>query len=225
MGFLKIFLTAFGIVAAAELGDKTQLIVMSMSVKFKARDVFIGVSAAILILNGLAVFLGRAVTAIIPIDIISVIAGAAFIFFALWTLYDKEQKEKDSRIKFALPPIFTVGFTFFIAELGDKTQLTAIILAAKAPDMLLAVFSGAVTGMILIDCFGLFLGKFVLKKLPKNYIKWVSAIIFSAFGVLTVKAAARNLFGIQWSVIAAILISILIIAAALFISRRKKLLS
>ena len=120
--FMKVLFTQF----IAEMGDKTQLMLVAMTSKFKLKDILLGTGVAILVLNGLAVLAGGLVSTVVPTWLIRLIAGAAFLFFAATTLKgddDEEENVKDRKIKFAPLSVFC---TFFVAELGDKTQLTAI---------------------------------------------------------------------------------------------------
>ena len=122
--FLKVFFTEF----IAEMGDKTQLITS----KYKLRDIISGTAVAILVLNGLAVLAGGLVSEFIPDWLIKTIAALAFLYFAASTIAgdddDEEEGSGKSKIKFAPLAVFC---TFFLAELGDKTQLTAITFGAN----------------------------------------------------------------------------------------------
>ena len=126
--FLKVFLTEF----IAEMGDKTQLMLIALTSKYKLRDIILGTAAAILVLNGLAVLAGGLVSEFIPDWLIKAIAALAFLYFAASTIAgdddDEEEEGGKSKIKFAPLAVFC---TFFVAELGDKTQLTAITFGAN----------------------------------------------------------------------------------------------
>ena len=131
--FLKVFLTEF----IAEMGDKTQLMLIALTSKYKLRDIILGTAAAILVLNGLAVLAGGFVSEFIPDWLIKVIAAFAFLYFAASTIAgdddDEEEEGGRSKIKFAPLAVFC---TFFVAELGDKTQLTAITFGANGSPVL-----------------------------------------------------------------------------------------
>lgn len=125
--FLKVFFTEF----IAEMGDKTQLMLIALMSKYKLKDIILGTAAAILVLNGLAVLAGGLVSEFVPEWLIKNIAALAFLYFAASTISDgDEEKEENgsSKIKFAPLAVFC---TFFVAELGDKTQLTAITFGAN----------------------------------------------------------------------------------------------
>ena len=126
--FLKVFFTEF----IAEMGDKTQLMLIALTSKYKLKDIIMGTAAAILVLNGLAVLAGGLVSEFIPEWLIKIVAAFAFLYFAASTLARDEDEEEEeggkSKIKFAPLAVFC---TFFVAELGDKTQLTAITFGAN----------------------------------------------------------------------------------------------
>ena len=125
--FMKVLFTQF----IAEMGDKTQLMLVAMTSRFKLKDILLGTGVAVLVLNGLAVLAGGIISTVVPTWLIRLIAGAAFLFFAVTTLKgddDEEENVKDRKIKFAPLSVFC---TFFVAELGDKTQLTAITFGAN----------------------------------------------------------------------------------------------
>ena len=121
--FLKVFLTEF----IAEMGDKTQLMLIALTSKYKLKDIILGTAAAILVLNGMAVLAGGLVSEFIPDWLIKTIAALAFLYFAASTISgdDDEEEEEGGKSKIRFAPL-AVFCTFFVAELGDKTQLTAI---------------------------------------------------------------------------------------------------
>ena len=128
MLFFKVFFTEF----IAEMGDKTQLMLIALTSKYKLRDIILGTAAAILVLNGLAVLAGGLVSEFIPDWLIKMIAALAFLYFAASTLAgdDDEEEEEGGKSKIQFAPL-AVFCTFFVAELGDKTQLTAITFGAN----------------------------------------------------------------------------------------------
>ena len=158
--FFKVFLTEF----IAEMGDKTQLMLIALTSKYKLRDIILGTAAAILVLNGLAVLAGGLVSEFIPAWLIKVIAALAFLYFAASTLAGSNDEEDEgsgrSGIRFAPLAVFC---TFFVAELGDKTQLTAITFGAnEGMSSALIVWIGCSLGLFLAfpGC--------LLKTVPEN---------------------------------------------------------
>ena len=161
---MKVLFTQF----IAEMGDKTQLMLVAMTSKFKLKDILLGTGVAILVLNGLAVLAGGLVSTVVPTWLIRLIAGAAFLFFAATTLKgddDEEENVKDRKIKFAPLSVFC---TFFVAELGDKTQLTAITFGAnEGLSAAVVVWLACSLGLFAADVIGLLIG-YLLKSAGGN---------------------------------------------------------
>lgn len=180
---MAAFIKALLFVVVAEMGDKTQLLAIAFAGKFKVKDVMIGVFIATVLNHGLAVAFGSYLNMYIPFYIIQFAAAISFIVFGLWTLRgDKIDDEDKKQYKFG--PIATVAIAFFIAELGDKTQLMTIAIAAqyKAP---IFILMGTTIGMMVADGIGILGGAWLAKHVPENYIKWGSAMIFLVFGLVT----------------------------------------
>lgn len=182
--FLKILLTEF----IAEMGDKTQLMLVAMTSKYKLRDIILGTAVAVLVLNGLAVAAGGLVSEFIPTWLIKIVAAVAFLFFAFTSLGGDDEEEetvKDSKIKFA--PL-TVFCTFFIAELGDKTQLTAITFGAnEGMSAALIVWLACSIGLFAADIIGMLIGYLLKSKAPEGILNTIAFIIFSIFGIITLR--------------------------------------
>jgi Ca2+/H+ antiporter, TMEM165/GDT1 family len=165
----------------AEMGDKTQLLAMAFSARYKPWKVLLGVFIGTVANISLAVAAGRLLTRIVPLGIISFIAALSFIGFGLWILKrDELHGEEKRESKFG--PVTTVAAAFFLAEMGDKTQLAAISLAVQYQNAL-GVLSGATAGMVAADALGIIVGMVMRKHIPEKTIKWVSAIIFILFGL------------------------------------------
>ena len=176
------FAASFIFVVLAEMGDKTQLLAMAFAAKYKAYQVLLAVFIATLLNHALAVVAGRALTTIIPLDVISFIAALSFVIFGLWTIRgDKLDGEDKGKSKFG--PVLTVSIAFFLAEMGDKTQLATISLAVEYSNML-NVLMGTTLGMVVADAIGIILGIVMRKHIPEKSIKWFSAAIFVLFGLI-----------------------------------------
>jgi putative Ca2+/H+ antiporter (TMEM165/GDT1 family) len=175
------------VIAIVEMGDKTQLMVMAMASKHKIKDMFYGVTLSILLLNLMAIGLGTALSNLIPLNLIHLLAGAAFLVFALWSVWENEENTKKDVCTFfgRIPIAFTIGLVFFMAELGDKTQLYIISISATNPEMASTIFWGATFGLVLADALGLMVGFLLCKNFPSHLIKWVSYSIFSCYGMVT----------------------------------------
>lgn len=180
----RILLTTLLMVLIMEMGDKTQLLVMCLASKHRPVHVFIGICLAAVLLNILAVLLGSAIGGIKIIeDSVKIGASLLFIFFGLLSLKEEEENDGDcSESKKCV--VFTVALAFFLAEFGDKTQLSAFSFAALYPESPLSVFTGATLGLIAADCLGLIAGTIVIKYVPKRMISIFSAILFIVFGLI-----------------------------------------
>lgn len=178
---IHTFIKSLFLIFMAEMGDKTQILAMAFATQYKIEKVLLGVFIGSLLNHGLAVSLGSYLSNIIPINLIQMIAGFSFVAFALWTLKSDEEDEEEN-VKNNFGPVLTVATAFFIGELGDKTQLTAITLAvdARAP---LFVLMGTVSGMVLTSGMGIFIGSKIGDRVPEFTIKLVSASIFMFFGI------------------------------------------
>lgn len=195
---MKVLFTQF----IAEMGDKTQLMLVAMTSKFKLKDILLGTGVAILVLNGLAVLAGGLVSTVVPTWLIRLIAGAAFLFFAATTLKgddDEEENVKDRKIKFAPLSVFC---TFFVAELGDKTQLTAITFGAnEGLSAAVVVWLACSLGLFAADVIGLLIGYLLKSKAPEGILNTVAFFIFSIFGILTLGQGFGLLLGAESAMI------------------------
>jgi putative Ca2+/H+ antiporter (TMEM165/GDT1 family) len=176
------FLITFIIISAAELGDKTQLLTLGFSIRFPLWQVIIAVVTATAILMGIAVMLGDVINYYFPGFYLQLFAGIIFIIFGIWILRgDDEEGERNVRIK---NPFLFMFFTFFLAELGDKTQLAALALSVQYGRPL-RVWLGATLGMASVNILAAFVGAWIRKYVSPKTIKWISAAIFIIFGIVT----------------------------------------
>jgi len=203
------FIKALLLVVVAEMGDKTQLLAMAMANKYKAKQVLIGVLIATVLNHALAVAVGSYVSNVIPMNLIKAIAAISFLVFGLWTIRgDKLDDEENKKAKFG--PIVTVAIAFFIAEMGDKTQLMTITIAAENKQPVL-ILMGTTVGMLIADGIGILGGAWMCKHIPEVYIKWVAGIIFMFFGTLTLyNAIPATFLGPIYIVLYLIIMGILI---------------
>jgi putative Ca2+/H+ antiporter (TMEM165/GDT1 family) len=174
------FFLPLGLVFIAELGDKTQLVALTLATRFRAGVVLAGVLVATLVVHLLSVALGGLSGNFLSTAWIELLSGLAFIGFALWTIRGDQLdgEEKASRIR---SPFLIVTITFFLAELGDKTMLSTVTLAASYP--LALVWIGSSLGMVLSDALAIWAGRVLGKQLPERAIKIGAAGIFFAFGL------------------------------------------
>lgn len=177
---MTAFLASLAIVFLAEMGDKTQLLAMAFASRFRWQTVMWGVFAATAANHLFAVAVGNYLTNIVPLIYIKIAASASFILFGLWTLRGDTLDDEDK--KFAFSPFWTVAVAFFIAEMGDKTQLATVALAAEF-NVIVPVWFGTTAGMLAADGVGIIAGIVLHKRIPEKQIKWFAALVFIAFGL------------------------------------------
>lgn len=222
---LFAYLFSAGAVVLAEMGDKTQLLAMAFATKYKASKVMIGVFLATVFNHALAVAVGNYVTRFDSAQIwVQGIASLSFIFFGLWTIRgDKLEGEENRTSKYG--PVITVTIAFFLAEMGDKTQLATIALAAKFPVSPVGILMGTTTGMLIADGIGIVLGIVLCKRIPEKKIKLISAGAFILFGLIGTYQVAYEQLHLALPIVAVILaaiIAITVIAARFVIKKNNK---
>lgn len=196
---VSIFLTTLGMVLLMEMGDKTQLLVMACASKYKPGQVLMGISIAIVVLNLLAVTLGSVIGGIKVIqDIVKAGASILFILFGLLSLREEEGEESCST-KGTRNAVIAVAVAFFLAEIGDKTQLSTFSFAALYPDSPVSVFIGSTLALVAADCIGLVAGAIAMKYIPKRVMAYISAALFVVFGLMSAWTALTENFGISVS--------------------------
>ncbi|MBM4313074.1 MAG: TMEM165/GDT1 family protein [Deltaproteobacteria bacterium] len=177
---MTVFIASFVFVVLAEMGDKTQLLAMAFATRYPAKTVLSGVLVATLLNHLLAVVMGSWLTNIVPLSVIQIVASASFILFGLWTLRGDKLEGEDKKYTFS--PFWTVAVAFFFAEMGDKTQLATVALAAKYQSII-PIWLGTTAGMMVADAFGIIVGVLMGKKIPERFVKWFAATIFILFGI------------------------------------------
>lgn len=196
---MVIFLTVLTTIFIAEMGDKTQLLLVAMAGKYKIPHILTGTWLATIVLNLLAVGVGAALGNYLDMRIIKTAAGIAFFWFAYGALRGEGEEEEETAVKHDLGPILAIFGSFFIGELGDKTQLSGITLAANYTSHSVMnavyVFLGCTLGLILADLIGLIVGVVLKSKVPTGILNKISFVIFAVFGVLSIKEAADLIFG------------------------------
>lgn len=177
---MTAFLASLVFVVLAEMGDKTQLLAMAFATKFRWQTVMWGVLAATMANHLMAAAAGSWLATVVPLATIKIVAAASFILFGLWTIRGDRLEGEDERYSFS--PFWTVAVAFFIAEMGDKTQLATISLAIKYNSVWF-VWMGTTAGMMVADAIGIGVGIVMGKRIPERAVKWGAALIFIAFGV------------------------------------------
>jgi putative Ca2+/H+ antiporter (TMEM165/GDT1 family) len=190
---MTAFIASLIFVVLAEMGDKTQLLAMAFACKFRWQTVMWGVFVATAANHLLAAAAGTYLAVMVPMAYIKGAAAFSFIIFGLWTIRGDTLEGEDKQYGFS--PFLTVTIAFFMAEMGDKTQLATIALAVEY-NSIIPVWMGTTLGMIISNGFGIIVGSVMGKHIPERAIKWASALIFIAFGGY---GLYENLPGHVWS--------------------------
>ena len=188
---LTATLVSFGVIFVAELGDKSQLMALTFATRFPAIPVLIGITAATALVHAVSVLVGGLLGATLPTRPITLVAGLAFIAFGVWTLRGDTLTDADQR-RAAQPArnvVLTVGFVFFLAELGDKTMLATITLATR--EGLFGTWLGSTLGMVAADALAIGVGRLLGSRLPERAIRIGAAASFFIFAALLLVEAAR----------------------------------
>lgn len=172
--------TTFGIIFLAELGDKTQLTAMALAARYPWKKVFVGIALAFAVLNLGAVLLGKALFALFPLFWTKLASAALFLYFGVTTLLHSEPG-KDARGVTASGAVRTAFLMILLAELGDKTQLVTLSLAAQY-DAPLTVFCASTLALWLVSLLGIFLGRQLVRFIPLPYIHRAAGVLFLLFG-------------------------------------------
>jgi putative Ca2+/H+ antiporter (TMEM165/GDT1 family) len=213
---MTAFLASLIFVVLAEMGDKTQLLAMAFACRYRWQTVMWAVFWATAVNHLLAASAGKYLAAIVPMEHIKIAASASFIIFGLWTIRGDTLHGEDKQFNFS--PFWTVAAAFFIAEMGDKTQLATIALAVQY-NTVITVWMGTTLGMLISNAIGIIVGIVMGKNIPEKFMKWSSALIFIAFGIYGLYEVLPKHV---WSpaVIAALMI--LLMALIYFLSRMNK---
>ncbi|HKX41456.1 MAG TPA: TMEM165/GDT1 family protein [Burkholderiaceae bacterium] len=191
---MEAFLVSTGVVALGEMGDKTQLLAMLLAVKFRRPlPIVLGILVATLLNHATAGLVGAWVAKALGADLLRWVVGVSFIAMAAWMLVPDKIDADEANA----PPRFGVFGTtlvaFFLAEMGDKTQIATVALAARYPD-LLSVVTGTTLGMMLANVPAVFAGEAIAKRVPMKLVHAIAATIFVVLGVVTLLNVG-NVFG------------------------------
>lgn len=182
---MEALLVSTGIVALAEMGDKTQLLAFILAARFKRPlPIILGILLATLLNHGLAGAFGAWITTVVGPDILRWVLGLSFIAMAIWMLIPDKLEDEDAQIAGKFGVFGATFITFFLAEMGDKTQIATIALAAHyaAPVM---VVIGTTLGMMLANVPAVFLGNKFAEKIPMRLVHAIAAGIFAVMGAFT----------------------------------------
>lgn len=190
---MEALLLSTGVVALAEIGDKTQLLAFLLAARFKKPvPIILGILAATLINHGLAGAVGAWITYNVSPEIIRWVLGASFIAMAIWTLIPDEIEEDEVMLAKRFGVFGATAVTFFLAEMGDKTQIATVAMAAHYPDPIMVVV-GTTLGMLIADVPAVFIGDRLAKKIPMRLVHGIAAAVFVAIGVATLLGAGASL--------------------------------
>jgi putative Ca2+/H+ antiporter (TMEM165/GDT1 family) len=190
---LEALFVSTGVVALAEIGDKTQLLAFILASRFKKPvPIILGILAATLVNHGLAGALGAWISSAITPEILRWILGLSFIGMAIWTLIPDKIEEEETHAARRLGVFGATLITFFLAEMGDKTQIATVAMAAHyaAP---LTVVIGTTLGMLIADVPAVFAGDRLAARIPMKLVHSVAAAVFAILGAATLLGAGSNL--------------------------------
>ncbi len=190
--FLGAIALAFGAVFIAELGDKTQLLILAFATRYRAGPVIAGLVVAALIIQGISVAIGSALGAVLPAQAVALVAGAAFLAVAAWSLRGEDDEVREEVAANAggrgwMGIAGMVAVAFFVAELGDKSMLATFALASQQGPI--PTWIGSTAGEVGANLLAVAVGRQVGTRLSPRAIRIGSAALFAIAGVLLVAGA------------------------------------
>ncbi|MGC4115965.1 MAG: TMEM165/GDT1 family protein [Myxococcales bacterium] len=193
---LEVFLSTFGMIFLAELGDKTQLTAVALAARYPWKKAFVGLAGAFALLNAFAVVVGQGLFKLVPLGWIQAGSAALFLFFGATTLLgkDDDEDEEEGGLKNgkARGPVATAFTLILFAELGDKTQLATASLAAELGSPV-TVFAASTLALWLVSLIGLLIGTQVAKRVPMVWVKRAAGVAFLVFGLWAAWSAVHTL--------------------------------
>ncbi len=184
---LSTFLSTFGLIFLAELGDKTQLTAMALALRYPWKRIFIGIAAAFTVLNLAAVLVGKILFLVLPLFWVTLVSALLFLYFGYSTLrHACDTEDEDGPPPTAADAVRTAFLMIFMAELGDKTQLVTASQAAQHSGSLSgmgSVFVASTLALWLVSLIGIFAGKQLVKYIPVCWIHRTAGFMFLVFGV------------------------------------------
>ncbi|QSI75725.1 MULTISPECIES: TMEM165/GDT1 family protein [Niveibacterium] len=188
---MEAFLISTGVVALAEIGDKTQLLAFILAAKFRRPvPIVLGILVATLANHAGAGALGAWITSLVSPGVMRWVLGVSFIAMAAWILVPDEFDEDDAKL--ARYGVFTTTLiAFFLAEMGDKTQIATVALAAQYKSVVMVV-AGTTLGMMLANVPAVILGDRIANRIPVRVVHGVAAAIFAVLGVATLLGAGER---------------------------------
>ena len=182
---MEALLISTGVVALAEIGDKTQLLAFILAARFKKPvPIILGILCATIVNHGLAGALGAWITTVVSPDAMRWILGISFIGMAIWTMIPDKIEEEETQVAKKWGVFGATLITFFLAEMGDKTQIATVALAAHYAAPLMVVV-GTTLGMLIADVPAVFVANKFAEKIPMKLVHSIAASIFLVMGMLT----------------------------------------
>jgi putative Ca2+/H+ antiporter (TMEM165/GDT1 family) len=182
-----------GVVALAEIGDKTQLLAFILAARFKKPvPIILGILAATIVNHGLAGALGAWITSAISPEILRWVLGLSFIGMAVWTMIPDKIEDEETQVAMKFGVFGATSITFFLAEMGDKTQIATVAMVAHYAAPLMVVM-GTTLGMLVADVPAVFLGDKFANKIPMKLVHSIAAAIFALLGIATLLGAVSKL--------------------------------
>ncbi len=189
---MESLLVSTGVVALAEIGDKTQLLAFILAARFKKPlPIIIGILAATVINHGLAGALGAWITSSISPEVLRWVLGASFIGMAIWTMIPDKIEEEETQVAQRFGIFGATFITFFLAEMGDKTQIATVAMAAHYSAPLMVVI-GTTLGMLIADVPAVIAGDKLANKIPMKLVHSIAAAVFAALGIATLMGAGAQ---------------------------------
>lgn len=190
---MEAFLVSTGVVALAEIGDKTQLLAFILAVRFKKPiPIIAGILCATLFNHGIAGALGAWITVVMSPEILRWGLGTSFIGMAIWTMIPDKIEDEEMQIAKRFGVFGATLITFFLAEMGDKTQIATVAMAAHYSSALWVVM-GTTLGMLIADVPAVFLGDKLANKIPMRLVHTIAAGVFAVLGIATLLGAGAKL--------------------------------
>jgi putative Ca2+/H+ antiporter (TMEM165/GDT1 family) len=190
---VEALFVSIGLIALAEVGDKTQLLAFILAARFKKPvPIIAGILCATLVNHALAGALGAWITSAVSPEILRWVLGLSFLGMAVWTMIPDAIEEDEAKVAGKLGVFGATLVTFFLAEMGDKTQLATVAMAAHFGTPL-TVVAGTTVGMLVADVPAVLIGDRVSSKLPMKLVHSIAAAIFLALGVATLLGAGARL--------------------------------
>ena len=182
---MEALLISTGIVALAEMGDKTQLLAFILAARFKKpAPIIAGIFVATILNHALAGALGQWVSTAVSPGALRWVLGLAFIGMAVWTMIPDKLDESDAKVAQRFGVFGATVVTFFLAEMGDKTQIATVGLAARFQEPVMVIL-GTTLGMMIANVPAVFLGSKFAAKINMRLVHGIAAAIFAALGVAT----------------------------------------